>query len=586
MDELPKGGCFLWETTGTRTMVTPERFTSEQRHLAAAARAFAAKEIAPRLRVIEAKEPGVMPDLLRRAGEIGLLMVDVPEEYGGLGATKVTSMLIAEELASEGSFSVSLGAHTGIGTLPLVYYGTPEQKARYLPLLATGEKLAAYALTEPTSGSDALNVAARATLSADRSHYVLSGTKQFITNAGFADLFTVFAKVDEEKFTAFLVSRRSNGLSIGPEEHKMGIRGSSTCSLILEDVAVPVENVLGEVGRGHKIAFNTLNIGRLKLGVGTVGASKDALAISTRYALERRQFGEPIATFGLVREKLADMALKILINESIGYRTAGAIDEHLMRATSDSERAAAIEEFSVEASILKIYGSEALAFCADEAVQIHGGYGFIEEYEVARIFRDSRIFRIFEGTNEINRLIVPGTLFRRALKGESPLLEHSQAVKAELAAGRAPAPAEGRHDLERGIAERAKWATLFVTATVIEKYLGTVAEEQELLGVIADLIQDCFAIDSLVGRKFVVDEVGDENARRFLEDALVAYLPATWSSIYHRCRHVLMDILEGAPLGQALSLLEVLYIDQPCRVLHARQRLADAVIAAGGYPLS
>ncbi len=585
MDELPRGGSFLWESAGSRPVVTPELFTDEQREFARTARDFTEKEILPRLASIEAKDPGVVPDLLRKAGELGLLMVDIPEEYGGLGASKVTSMLVAEQFATVGSFAVSLGAHTGIGTLPIVYYGTPGQKARYLPDLATGNKLAAYALTEANSGSDALAAQARAVLSPDGTYYRLDGTKQFITNAGFADLFTVFAKIDGERFTAFLVERRTRGVSIGPEEHKMGIRGSSTCSLILDDVHVPVENVLGAIGHGHKIAFNTLNIGRLKLGVAALGGSKDALRSATRYALDRKQFGKSIATFGLIREKLADMALKILVNESLGYRTTGMIDEHLAHATSDEEKARAIEEFSVEASILKIYGSEALSFVADEAVQIHGGYGFIEEYPAARILRDSRIFRIFEGTNEINRLIVPGTLFRRAMKGELPLMDYTEKVKTDAAAGKVPPVGGPAHEVGRGIAERAKWSTLFVTRAAIEKYLGTVAEEQEVLGVIADLMQDCFAIDSLVARNDVVRAHGSDAAKDFVAAALVAYIPPLWSRIYHTSRHLLMDMLEGDELAKNLAALAHLAHDLPCKVMAARRKIADAVVAAGGYPL-
>ncbi|MBK7977652.1 MAG: acyl-CoA dehydrogenase family protein [Deltaproteobacteria bacterium] len=585
LTELPQGGSFLWEEAGSRKIMAPELFTDEQREFARTAREFTEKEIHPRLASIEAKDPGVVPDLLRKAGELGLLMVDVPEEYGGIGASKVTSMLVAEQFATIGSFAVSLGAHTGIGTLPIVYYGTPEQKARYLPDLATGNKLAAYALTEANSGSDALAAQARAVLSPDGSYYRLDGSKQFITNAGFADLFTVFAKIDGERFTAFLVERRTRGVSVGPEEHKMGIRGSSTCTLILDDVRVPAENVLGAIGHGHKIAFNTLNIGRLKLGVATLGGSKDALEFATRYALDRKQFGKPIASFGLIREKLADMALRILVNESLGYRTTGMIDEHLAHAENDEDKARAIEEFSVEASILKIYGSEALDFVADEAVQVLGGYGFIEEYPVARILRDSRIFRIFEGTNEINRLIVPGTLFRRAMKGELPLMDVTERVTADAAAGRVPPVGGSQHEIARGIAERAKWTTLFVTRAAIEKYLGTVAEEQEVLGVIADRIQDCFAIDSLVARSAVIREHGSDTAKDFVSAALVAYIPPVWSRVFHTARHLLMDMLDGEALAANLEAVSHLAHDLPCKVMKARRKIADAVVAAGGYPL-
>ncbi len=420
----PSGASFLWESSssGARPIMTPERFTPEQREIARAARKFAYGEIFPRIAQIESKKAGLVPDLLRRAGELGLLMVDIPTEYGGLGLDKTTSMLIAEEFSVVGSFAVSLGAHTGIGTMPILYFGTPEQKAAYLPDLATGQRLAAYALTEASSGSDALAAKTRAHLTGDGKHYLLNGTKQFITNAGFADVFTVFAQVGGDKFSAFIVDRTSPGLTVGPEEHKLGIRGSSTCALTFEDVKVPASNLLGDIGKGHKIAFNILNVGRIKLGLGTIGAAKCALEVAAKYAKERRQFGKPIGAFGLVAAKLAEMAIRIFVGETMGYRTTGLIDERVAVAHDATSHVDAIEEFAVEASIIKVYSSEALDYCADECVQIHGGYGFIEEFEPERLLRDSRINRIFEGTNEINRLIVPATILKRAMKGQAAAL--------------------------------------------------------------------------------------------------------------------------------------------------------------------
>jgi alkylation response protein AidB-like acyl-CoA dehydrogenase len=580
-----QGAAFLWEPTGSRTIMAPERFTEEQREIAEAGRSFFEGEIYPRIREIESKKAGLIPDLLRKAGDLGLLMVDVPTEYGGLGLGKTTSMMLAEQFAPAGSFSVSLGAHTGIGTQPIVYFGTPEQKARYLPDLATGRKLAAYALTEPQSGSDALAARTRAVRSPDGAHWLLSGTKQFITNAGFADVFIVFAKIDGSNFSAFIVDRASPGLTVGPEEHKMGIRGSSTCPLILEDVQVPLANLLGEAGKGHKIAFNTLNIGRIKLGVGTIGASKYALALSARYAQSREQFGKPIGSFGLVADKLAEMALAVFVGETMGYRTTGLVDDALGRARSDAEKIAAIEEFSVEASIIKVFGSEAFDFCADEAVQIHGGYGFVEEYEPERLLRDSRINRIFEGTNEINRLIIPGTILRRTLKGQLPLLEHSQAVRERLAAGDLPRPAAGDLGVEIQISEYCKWIATYVLSVAVETYHVQVSEEQEILGAVADMIGRVYALDSVVQRVRQILGGGDERRQAVVRDFLTAYAPRAYGFVLHTGRHVLMDICEGADLERHLENVNKLRIDWPTKVIAAKRRIARSVLEAQGYPL-
>ncbi|RMD81705.1 MAG: acyl-CoA dehydrogenase [Candidatus Dadabacteria bacterium] len=584
-ESLSRGAEFLWMAAGSRQIMAPERFSDEQRAMAEAGREFSEKEILPRLADIEAKKPGLMPELLRKAGELGLLMVDVPEQYGGLGLDKTTSMLLAEQFSCVGSFAVSLGAHTGIGTMPIVYFGTEQQKRAYLPDLATGKRLAAYALTEATSGSDALAARTRAVLSDDGGHWILNGTKQFITNAGFADVFTVFAKVDGEKFTAFIVDRSTPGLDVGPEEHKMGIRGSSTCSLLFEDAKVPSANLLGEIGKGHRIAFNILNVGRIKLGVGTIGACKHALRLATRYAKEREQFGRPIASFGLVANKLAEMACRIFAGESMGYRTTGLIDEHLARAETDAERVAAIEEFSVEASIIKVFGSEALDYCADEAVQIYGGYGFIEDYEPARILRDSRINRIFEGTNEINRLIVPGTLLRRAMKGENPLLEHAAEVRQRIAQGKLPARADGALAVESQVAELAKWITIYVLAAVVETYRVKVAEEQEILGAVADMIARAYEIDSVVQRARQILAGGDERSKKIARDFVTALVPRAYSFVAHTGRHVLMDVYDDPTLSDHLAAVDKLRMDWPCKVIEAQRRLAAAVVDAGGYPL-
>jgi len=584
--QLPIGSSFLWEPTGSRQIMAPERFTDEQYQMAKAGRDFSDKEILPRLKEIESKKVGLIPELLRKAGELGLLMVEVPSEYGGLGLSETTSMLLAEQFARVASFSVSLGAHTGIGTMPIVYFGTPEQKARYLPDLATGKRLAAYALTEPTSGSDALAAKTRAVLSPHGKHWILNGTKQFITNASFADVFTVFAKVDGEKFTAFVVDRVSPGLVVGPEEHKMGIRGSSTAQLIFEDVKVPVENVLGEIGKGHKIAFNILNIGRIKLGLGTIGGCKHALAISARYAKERQQFGKPIASFGLVAAKLAEMALATFVGETMGYRTTGLLDERLALAKTDSERVDVIEEFSVEASIIKVFGSEAMNYCADEAVQVHGGYGFIEEFEPERLLRDSRINRIFEGTNEINRLIVPGTVLKRAVKGQIPLLEHSLEIRQRLEAGDVPSLGKSELAIEVQVCEFCKWIALYVLAIAAETYHVKVGEEQEVLGEIADMITRVYALDSLVQRVRQILQAGDSARKKIACDMLTSYAPRAYGFVVHTGRHVLMDICEPSSLPKHLAAIDKLRMDWPMKVIAAKRRIATAVLEADGYPLA
>jgi alkylation response protein AidB-like acyl-CoA dehydrogenase len=580
----PTGGAFLWEPTGSRPITTPERFSDEQREMARAGRDFADKEIRPHIKEIESKKAGLIPELLKKAGQLGLLMVDVPEACGGLGLGKTTAMLLAEQFSGVGSFSVSLGAHTGIGTQPIVYFGTDAQKQAYLPELATGKRLSAYALTEAQSGSDALAARTRATRSPDGKSWILNGSKQFITNAGFADVFIVFAKVDGSQFTGFIVDRASPGLVVGPEEHKMGIRGSSTCPLVLEDVRVPEGNLLGEIGKGHRIAFNTLNVGRIKLGVGTIGGCKYALGVATRYAKERQQFGKPIAAFGLVGDKLAEMALCTFVGETMGYRTTGLVDARIAGAESDRDKVDALEEFSVEASLIKVFGSEALDFCADEAVQIHGGYGFVEEYEAERILRDSRINRIFEGTNEINRLIVPGTLLKRAMKGQVPLLPQSMEIREKLAKGEVPARGEGALATEAQVAEFCKWAALYALSVVAETYHVNVAEEQELLGAVADMVGRVYAIDSVVQRVAGILEGGDERRKAVARDILTAYAPRAYGFVVHTARHVLMDVCEGEALEKHLDCVNTLRMDWPTKVIEAKRRIARAVLEADGYP--
>ena len=507
---LSPGGGFLLEATGSATILTPEMLTDEQRMMKDTAEDFMRREVESRIPEIEEKKPGLMREILRKAGEVGLLGHDVPEQYGGLGGDMVSSSLIFESASRLGSFAVSYGAHVGIGTMPIVLFGTPAQKAKYLPALASGEKIAAYALTEAGSGSDALAARTRAVLSPDGKVYKLTGTKQYITNAGFADVFTVFAKIvtpEGDKFTGFIVDRGSPGLSVGPEEHKLGIRGSSTCPVILEDCVVPVENVLGEIGKGHKIAFNILNIGRWKLGVGSTGGAKYCLEIGVKYATERKQFGKAIAEFDLIRKKIGDIATQTYVAESMAFRTAGLLDARAALidghdAAAQSKHIDAIEEHAIEASIIKVFGSEMLFWAADETLQIFGGAGYITDYPIERVSRDARINRIFEGTNEINRLLVPGTLLKRAMQGRLGLMAAVAQVQAELADPSKidrTVPA-GPLGLERQKCDFAKRAVVYGASIAVQKYMQKITDKQELLGVLADCLIDVFAMDSAITR--------------------------------------------------------------------------------------
>src|SRR5436305_1758296 len=450
------GGSFLIEACQAQEVFTPEDFNDQHRLIAQTAEEFAQNEINPNIEKIEHKDFEVVRQLLKKAGELGLSGVEIPEAYGGLEMDKVTAALIADRIAKYAGFATTWGGHTGIGTLPIVYFGTEEQKKKYLPRLAAGEIVGAYALSESTSGSDAMNCRTRATLSPDGKHYILNGEKMWITNAGFADLFTVFAKVDGEKFSAFLVEKDFPGFSIGAEEHKMGIRGSSTCPIILNDCKVPVENLLGEIGKGHLIAFNILNIGRFKLGAMCVGGGRVSLENAIGYAKQRKAFNKVIADFGLVREKIANMATLIYVGESLVYRTVALMDAALSevdKAGADAmkETRKAIEEYAVECSIIKVWGSEMIDYIVDETLQIFAGYGFVEEYPAERAYRDARINRIFEGTNEINRLIITGFLLKRAMSGQLPLMPAIKQLMDEVLSG----PSAGEQ-MEGPLAEERK----------------------------------------------------------------------------------------------------------------------------------
>jgi alkylation response protein AidB-like acyl-CoA dehydrogenase len=587
---IARGGAFLIEPLGSRDIFITGEFTDEQRAYAETAEDFVTKEILPRLEAIEHKEEGLMPKLIKRAGELGLLMIDIPEQDGGLGLDKATSMLVSERAAKCASFSVSWGAHTGIGTLPIVYYGSEAQKQQYLPKLATGDWLAAYALTEPGSGSDARAAKTRADKTA--TGYRLTGTKQFITNAAFADVFTVFAKVDGEHFTAFIVEKSVKGLSTGPEEKKLGIRGSSTRQVILEDVDVGADAVLGEIGQGHKIAFNILNIGRFKLGAGAVGAAKECLAVALDYARDRKQFGQPIASFGMIQRKLADMATRIYVADSMSYRTAGLMDaaeaaldkaapDYMKRLIRES-----IEEYTIEASALKVFGTESLDFVADEALQVLGGYGFTAEYPVERHYRDSRINRIFEGTNEINRLIIPATLVKKIGRGGLPYLEFLQQVEREIGDPNAFQAPESDGALAREVraAEVAKRIIAYTAKLLIERSLDSLKDKQQHLEILANMIIDCYAMDSVVGRTLALQEIGtpdDRELRRMMTNVFVA---SANERVLDGARRILVNEFEGDELRKHLA-LEAIVPRMPIRTIALKTRISEALVARGLGPV-
>ncbi len=494
-----KGGQFLLTPVNSEPIFTPEQLTPDQKALGATAHDFIEKDVLPLNDKIEKQEKGVITALLKKAGEIGLLMAEVPEAYGGLGLNKAASTVIAEDSTSQGSFQVASMAHTGIGTLPIIYWGTEEQKQKYLPKLATGEMLGAYALTEANAGSDAMSGRATAKLSPDKKKYILNGEKVFITNGGFADLFTIFAKVDG-KMTAFLVERNFKGVSTGPEEKKMGIHGSSTTPVILQDAEVPAENVLGELGKGHKIAFNTLNVGRWKMGAGCVGACKRLLNISAKYVNERQQFGKPIGSFELIRQKIADCAIRTYMLESVIYRYAGALDEAHAKAKDAAEKVAQLEDFAVEASIAKVYGSETLDFVADEAVQMLGGYGYCEDYVVERFYRDNRINRIFEGTNEINRIVISGTLLKRAMAGSLDLMTELGNILGALKAGFPKRDASVPMGEWCDACDQLKRLAVYVCGVAAQKYTDKMQEHQEALAGVSNLVIEAYAVDSGLAR--------------------------------------------------------------------------------------
>ncbi|KQL53171.1 acyl-CoA dehydrogenase [Heyndrickxia shackletonii] len=589
-EKLIKGGSFLIEDISYERIFTPEDFSDEQKMIAKTTEDFIDNEVLPQVEYLEKHEFDRSVKLLKSAGELGLLGADVPEEYGGLDLDKVSSALIAEKMAKSGGFSISHGAHVGIGSLPIVLFGNEEQKQKYLPVLATGEKIAAYALTEPSSGSDALGAKTVAKLNDAGTHYILNGEKQWITNAGFADVFVVYAKIDGDKFSAFIVEREFPGVSTGAEEKKMGIKSSSTRTLILEDAEVPVENLLGEIGKGHKIAFNILNIGRYKLGVGTVGGAKSAFEITAKYANQRKQFKTPISEFNLTKEKLATMASKIYASESSVYRTVGLFDERMSQLTEEQSKnglevANSIAEYAIECSLNKVFGSEVLDYVVDEGVQIHGGYGFMDEYEISRAYRDSRINRIFEGTNEINRLIVPGTFMKKALKGELTLLQKAQSLQEELMMMMPEEIGDAPLEQEKYLTRNAKKVALMIAGLAAQKFGTALEHEQEILVNIADIVSLTYSMESALLRteKAIAKDGVEKNQQKLLYTQI--FCQESFYEIEQLAKESLVAIEEGDTLRMMLSALRKLTRHNPINVIAKKREASVKLIEAEKYVL-
>ncbi|MBB6281865.1 acyl-CoA dehydrogenase family protein [Geobacillus subterraneus] len=588
VDNAIQGGSFLIEDIPATRVFTPEDFTDEHHMIAKTTEEYVNNEVLPQLEHLENHEFDRSVKLLRKAGELGLLSADIPEEYGGLGLDKVSSAIIAENMAPAGGFAISHGAHVGIGSLPIVLFGTEEQKQKYLPYLATGEKIAAYALTEPGSGSDALGAKTTAKLNAEGTHYMLNGEKQWITNSGFADVFVVYAKVDGQHFTAFIVERDFPGVSTGAEEKKMGIKSSSTRTLILQDVPVPKENVLGEIGKGHVIAFNILNIGRYKLGLGAVGGAKRALEITLKYANQRQQFKRPISQFTLTQEKFATMAARLYAAESSVYRTVGLFDERMglldaEKAKDGKEIAKSIAEYAIECSLNKFFATEVLDYIVDEGVQIHGGYGFMQEYEIERAYRDSRINRIFEGTNEINRLLVPGMYLKKALKGELPLFQKAQQLQEELMMMTAEEPGSGVLEQEKYLVRNAKKIALMVAGLAAQKYGQRIEEEQEVLVNIADIVSNVYAMESaLLRTEKAIQASGEEkNKQKVLYTQI--FCQEAFNEIEAHAKETLVAVEQGDTLRMMLAALRRLTRHTPINVIAKKREAAAALIEAERY---
>jgi len=593
------GGSFLITDPTADDCFFPEDFTDEHKQIAETTANFAVNEIMPASDKIEAKDFSVTRRLLKEAADLGLTAIDIPEEYGGLEMDKVSSALVAENISKQASFSVAFSAHTGIGTLPLVWYGTPEQKKKYLPKIASGEIVSAYALSESTSGSDAVNARTRAVLSADGKTYTLNGEKMWISNAGFADLFTVFAKcaipdgpdAGKEKLTAFLIERGTPGFTQGKEEHKLGIRGSSTCPLILTDCVIPAENLLGEVGKGHHIAFNILNVGRYKLGNAAVGGGRMALNNGIRYAIDRKAFGKSISEFGLIQEKIANCATGIFVGGAVCYRTVGLIDRALAGIPAEDkhntkEIQKRIEEYAVECSIVKVWASEMLDMVVDEVLQIFAGYGYVEEYPAERAYRDARINRIFEGTNEINRLIITGWLMKSAMSGKLALMPAIKKLMDEVMSGPSEKiDREGPLADELNLLANAKKLTLFVAGAATQKYMQQIADEQEVMGAIADMIIEVFAMESGILRAEKIAAGQSSEASAIPVAMARIYADKAMSTIELSARKIIAAVAEGDTLRTQLTILRRLSKHDSADTISLRRQVARHVIQAGKYSL-
>ena len=588
----PRGAGFLLENRRAAEIFTPEDLNEEQRQFAATAARFAREEIQPAIEAIESKQPGVMAGLLRKAAELGFTALDIPEEYGGLGLDKVSSTLITDHISVLASFSTAFGAHIGIGSLPLIWYGTEEQKQRYLPKLAACEVIGSYALSEASSGSDAMNVRTRAVFSTDGAYYTLNGEKQWITNCGIAGLYTVFAKIIEPdgtgKFSAFLIERDTPGLTIGAEERKLGIHGSSTCPLVLADCKVPASNLLGEAGKGHHIAFNVLNVGRFKLGVACIGGARHALGEMIRYAKDRRAFGKSIAEFGLIQRKISAAATQLFAAESMAYRTAGMIDARMTQASGDSPDARrVIEEYAIECSILKVYGSEMLSLVADELVATMGGYGYVEEYPAERTYRDARINRIFEGTNEINRLLISGMVMKRALKGQLPLMP---AIKRVMDEAMEPPSFDAGLETDEVLARESailaatKKIALFASGVASQRFTTALQDEQEVMADLADIISQIYALESalLRAQKLSANRKASAEAAVAMTGLLAE---ESLALVEQAARRVLAASAEGDMLRTQLAILRRLARSTPANSAALSRTVARLAIAAERYPL-
>ena len=585
-----KGGSFLLESPLPGDVFTPADLTDDQKLIGQTAEEFVVKEVLPLAKDLENKKAGLMPSLVKKGGELGLMGGGVPEEYGGAGLDKIATTVLTEKLSIYGGFAVTHGAHAGIGTLPIVYFGTEEQKNKYLPKLATGELIGAYCLSEPQAGSDAQNSLTRAELNSEGTHYILNGQKMWITNGGFADVYVVFAKVNGEKFTAFIVERTFTGFKPGNEEHKMGIHGSSTTPIFLENCKVPKENVLHEIGRGHIVAFNILNAGRFTLGASCVGGAKNVLATSSKYAKERKAFGKQIGDFGLIREKLAEMAIQIFAVESMVYRSAGNI-EGAMAAASVSggdkiqNAMKVLEEYAIESSIAKVYGSEMLDYVVDEAVQIFGGYGFHEEYPVCRAYRDSRINRIFEGTNEINRMLIIQMLMKRAMGGQLPLIPAAMKLADEILAGPSfeEAP-EGVLADEARVVANAKKMFLQAAGGAVQKFREKLADEQELIAALSNIVMEIYAMESCLLRAQKAAAAKGESATRTLIDAARVFIAEAAERVEHEAKRAVTAVNEGDMLTTQMAVLKRFGKRAPVDTIALRRGVAAAVQTQDRYP--